>query len=250
MKINKWIFLFAMVLCLALVIVGTVFTLRDCSQQQKDKEVFEQLSVFIAEPIVSISDTASSEDPAPAEKPTIYSENPECIGWLSIEGTNLSYPVMHTPDEPTKYLNRNFYGEYSSAGVPFLDARCDLSNSDNLIFYGHRMKNGTMFSCLKKYIDKSFRDSHTTVKLQTADGVFYFEVFAVISTTKTDGWYCFTKAINSAEYDSMIDYAIENSLYDTGIKPEQGDRIISLSTCYGSGNDGRLIIVARELKQA
>ena len=48
----------------------------------------------------------------------------------------------------------------------------------------------------------------------------------------------------------MIDYAIENSLYDTGIKPEQGDRIISLSTCYGSGNDGRLIIVARELKQA
>lgn len=256
MKINKWIFLSAMVLCLALVVVGTVFTVRDCTQQRKDKEVFEQLSVFIPEVVVSETDlgssggTVSSGDVAPAEKPTIYSGNPECIGWLSIEGTNLSYPVMHTPDEPTKYLNRNYYGDYSSAGVPFLDARCDLSNSDNLIFYGHRMKNGTMFSCLKKYTDKSFRDSHSTVTLQTEDGVFNFEVFAVVSTDKVDRWYCFTNAVSAAEYDSMIDYAIDHSLYDTGIRPAQGDRIISLSTCYGSGKDGRLIVIARELKQS
>ncbi len=253
-KINKWVFLSAMVLCLALVTVGTVFTVRDCSEQRRDKKLFDQLSVFVPEPVVSDTDlgsdiiTVSSGDVKPAEKPTIYSGNPECIGWLSIEDTNLSYPVMHTPDDPTKYLNRNYYGDYSSAGVPFLDARCDLSNSDNLIFYGHRMKNGTMFSCLKKYIDQSFRDSHPTVTLQTADGVFYFEVFAVISTDKVDRWYCFTNAVSASEHEAMMDYAIESSLYDTGIRPEPGDRVISLSTCYGSGKDGRLIVIARELK--
>ena len=45
--------------------------------------------------------------------------NSECFGWISIAGTNINYPVMHTPDNSQKYLNKNFYGEYSLSGVPF-----------------------------------------------------------------------------------------------------------------------------------
>ena len=54
------------------------------------------------------------------------------FGWLCIPETDINYPVMHTPDNPEKYLRRNFQGEYSESGVPFLDSRCVL-DSDNLI---------------------------------------------------------------------------------------------------------------------
>lgn len=82
---------------------------------------------------------------------------------------------MHTPSDPQKYLRRNFYGKYSQSGVPFLDGRCDLQ-STNLIIYGHNMKNGTMFSDLKKYVDRDFLNAHRTVKFETEDGIRYFTV--------------------------------------------------------------------------
>ena len=176
----------------------------------------------------------------------LMAQNSDCIGWLRIEGTNLDYPVMLTPDEPLKYINKNFYGKKSSAGVPFLDGRCDLTNSDNLIFYGHRMKNGTMFSCLKKYTSKKYFDKHPTIEFTTSDGVHQFNIFAVITTTKTDSWYCFTKFVGEDEFKSVVNLALSKSLYDTGLRPEYGTRLISLSSCYGSGKNGRIIVIGME----
>ena len=141
------------------------------------------------------------------------------IGWLSIDGTNISYPVMHTPSAPQKYLRRNFYGKYSQSGVPFLDGRCDLQSS-NLIIYGHNMRNGTMFSDLKRYMDRDFLNAHRTVKFETADGVQTFIVTEALKTNTSDAWY-------------------------DRIAAEDGRQLI-LSTCYGSGKIGRLLIIAAE----
>ena len=126
---------------------------------------------------------------------------------------------MHTPSDPQKYLRRNFYGKYSQSGVLFLDGRCDLQSS-NLIIYGHNMRNGTMFSDLKKYVDREFLNAHRTVKFETADGIRYFTVTKVLRTDITDAWYY-------------------------RIAAEDGRQLI-LSTCYGSGKDGRLLIIAAE----
>ena len=98
----------------------------------------------------------------------LLSMNTECIGWLSIAGTNINYPVMHTPDNPQKYLHRSFYEEYSQSGVPFLDSRCN-SDSTNLIMYGHNMNNGTMFANLCNYTDFSYFTQHPTVILETKE---------------------------------------------------------------------------------
>ena len=95
---------------------------------------------------------------------------------------------MHTPSEPQKYLRRNFYGKYSQSGVPFLDGRCN-TQSTNLIIYGHNMKNGTMFSDLKRYADRDFLNAHRTVKFETADGVQTFTVTEVLKTNTSDAWY-------------------------------------------------------------
>ena len=125
---------------------------------------------------------------------------------------------MYTPSEPQKYLRRSFYGQYSQSGVPFLDGRCNLQ-STNLIIYGHNMKNGTMFSDLKRYVDRDFLNAHRTVKFETVDGIRYFTVTEVLRTDITDAWY-------------------------DRIAAGDGGRCLVLSTCYGSGKDGRLLIIA------
>lgn len=218
---NKPVLIFFCLLLSAAAVLAGVKIYSELREQQKEKEDFAVVSQ-IAEPAVTAAQTESEPTEQPAAERNIQAliaENADCIGWLSIDGTNISYPVMHTPSDPQKYLRRNFYGKYSQSGVPFLDGRCNLQNT-NLIIYGHNMRNGTMFSNLKKYVDRDFLNAHRTVKFETADGIRYFTVTKVLRTDITDAWY-------------------------DRITADDGRHLI-LSTCYGSGKDGRLLIIAAE----
>ena len=173
----------------------------------------------------------------------LISMNSECFGWISISGTNINYPVMHTPSNPQKYLNKNFYGEYSFSGTPFLDSRCS-ADSTNLVIYGHHMNNGTMFADLCNYTDYSYFSEHPTVVLETKDGVFAYSVFSVIKVKSDDDWYRFITTDLDKTYEKWISYSKTKSLYSTGITLVYGQQILTLSTCYGYNQDDRILVLA------
>ncbi len=220
----------SIILCLLLsaVLAVAVFKIvQTMNIQQKEKEDFQIIAELVETPPTSdeTSSTTATQENKKETKPTrniapVLNQNADCIGWIFIDGTNINYPVMHTPDNPQKYLRMSFEKKYSQSGVPFLDGRCSLQNG-NLIIYGHNMKNGTMFSDLKKYLDTAYREAHKTIEFQTADGVFLFEVTNVIRTNITDERY---NQINSTD-----------------------GRILALSTCYGSTKSDRLLIIAKEV---
>lgn len=228
---NKLALIFFCLLLSAAAVLSSVKIYSELKEQQKEKEDFAAVAEIAELPMTeapaeSVTNAETETSAEPTEQPAaehdiqaLIAENGDCIGWLSIDGTNISYPIMYTPSEPQKYLRRSFYGKYSQSGVPFLDGRCDIQNT-NLIIYGHNMKNGTMFSDLKKYLNTDFLNSHRTVRLETADGVFLFTVTEVRRTNTADPWY-------------------------DRIDAEDGRHLI-LSTCYGSGKDGRLLIIAEE----
>ena len=228
---NKLALIFFCLLLSAVAVLSGVNIYTELREQQKEKEDFAAVAEIAELPMTeapaeSVTDAETETSAEPTEQPAaehniqaLIAENADCIGWLSIDGTNISYPVMYTPSEPQKYLRRNFHGQYSQSGVPFLDGRCDIQNT-NFIIYGHNMKNGTMFADLKKYVDKDFLSAHRTVKFETADGIRYFTVTEILRTDITDAWY-------------------------DRITAEDGRQLI-LSTCYGSGKDGRLLIIAAE----
>lgn len=175
--------------------------------EYKENESFENLSKIVSEettvPTITFKNPKSlkvsdCDNDVQAEQPVYYttyyqphsvsdllSMNSECFGWISIAGTNINYPVMHTPSNPQKYLNKNFYGEYSYSGTPFLDSRCS-ADSTNLIIYGHHMNNGTMFADLCNYTDYSYFTEHPTVVLETKDGAFSYSVFSVMRVKSYD----------------------------------------------------------------
>ena len=228
---NKPVLIFFCLLLSAAAVLAGVNIYSELKERQKEKEDFAAVAEIAELPMTeapaeSVTDAETEPSAEPTEQPAaehniqaLIAENADCIGWLSIDGTNISYPIMHTPSDPQKYLRRNFYGKYSQSGVPFLDSRCNLQNT-NLIIYGHNMRNGTMFSNLKKYVDRDFLNAHRTVKFETADGIRYFTVTKVLRTDITDAWY-------------------------DRITADDGRHLI-LSTCYGSGKDGRLLIIAAE----
>ena len=228
---NKPALIFFCLLLSATAVLSGVNIYSELNEQQKEKDDFAAVAEIAELPMTEApAESVTDAETEPSAEPTeqlaaerniqaLIAENADCVGWLSVDGTNISYPVMHTPSDPQKYLRRNFYGKYSQSGVPFLDGRCDLQNS-NLIIYGHNMRNGTMFSDLKRYVDREFLNAHRTVKFETADGVQTFTVTEALKTNTSDTWY-------------------------KRIAAEDGRQLI-LSTCYGSGKDGRLLIIAAE----
>ena len=187
---------------------------------KKDNEGFDKLRVIALTPDntpLPVSTPLPQATPAPIHKLDIVSlieQNPDTAGWIYIEDTNVDYPVMHTPDDPQKYLHLSFDGEKSFSGVPFMDARC-TQDSHNLLMYGHKMKSGTMFADIVKYKEQAFRDQHPIIEWETVTGCLSYEVFAAAQIDKADKWFGFTDASSQAEYDQMVDYIVSASLYDT-----------------------------------
>lgn len=238
-----------MTVFLALVLVfSCVMIFGEVSKSEDEKQNFEKLSAEISAEIPESEGEDSEEEETFSKRnlAPLFEENPDCIGWVEIPGTAVNYPVMHTPEEPQKYLRLDFYGEYAMSGVPFLEGTRDLSDG-HIIIYGHNMKNGTMFSDLMKYTEKTFFDEHRIIEFETAEGLMLFEIFAVAVLRSTDGWYYFNNPENPDAFAEFHDYIRERSLYETGTEPAFGGKILTLSTCYEDSDDIRLIVAGSEI---
>lgn len=176
--------------------------------------------------------------------------NPDFGGWLAIEGTRINYPVMHTPEEPEKYLRKNFDGRYSMMGLPFLYAGCDWDASANLIVYGHNMQSGDIFAGLMQYLDEEYGKAHPLIQLDTPGDRRVYHVMAVIpfeiTAENENTYYQCSGMSDKEEFGAYVEFLKKNSVYDTGVTAAWGEQLLMLSTCsdYTTG-PGRLLVVGR-----
>lgn len=188
----------------------------------------------------------------------LYRENSDFMGWLTIGDTHIDYPVMYTPsskDGGEYYIHRNFDGEYSAAGLPFIDCNCQLeSPTDNVIIYGHNMNAGTMFHDLLKYEDQDFYEAHKTFTFDTIYGNGKYEVVAFFrgqilpEESKKFKYYEFVNAGSKEEFDQYVKNLKNMSIIDTGVEVSYGDKLITLSTCAYHVTDGRFVVVAKKVQ--
>ncbi len=177
---------------------------------------------------------------------TLLKENEDLVGWITMEGTQIDYPILQAEDN-IEYLTRNFYKDENRAGSIFMDYRNDIeSTGQNTILYGHRMKDGSMFEQLSKYQDEDFFKNHQTFQFDTLYESYEAEIFAVYATT-TDFNYIQTDFANDGEYEQLLARIKEESMYDTDVEVKASDQIITLSTCdyVLDENEGRLVVQAK-----
>src|SRR5699024_11536684 len=77
--------------------------------------------------------------------------NEDIVGWITINDTQIDYPVLQS-DDNLQYLDTNYDNKLSSAGSIFLDYSNHVEDFDrNVIVYGHRMKDVSMFQHVSNY---------------------------------------------------------------------------------------------------
>lgn len=203
------------------------------------------------EPVPEASDIPLTDNPYQES----FLANEDMAGWLQVPGTNIDYPIMWTPRDENYYLKRGFDGKSNSNGCLILDTdSCVDPLTTNLIIHGHNMRSGAMFGYLTKYEDPDYCREHSLITLYTEEVQRNYEVLAVFRSQvflKTDQvfkFYQFFQAGTEEEFQNFYQNIKELSLYDTGVTAEFGDRFITLSTCSYHVEQGRFVVVAKEIE--
>ncbi len=183
----------------------------------------------------------------------LYNSHKKLIGWLKIDDTNIDYPVMQTNNNEY-YLDHNINQEKDRNGALFLDKSCDVINrSTNLIIYGHHMKSGRMFGNLDDYKSEKYYKKHPIIQFDTIYEKGTYEIMYVFrSKVYNEGevvfkYYQFIDCYSEQEFESNMKEMAALSLYDTGVTAEYGDKLLTLSTCDSSLDDGRFVVVAKKV---
>ena len=206
-------------------------------------------SVDSTEPTDTV-DPEITEAKATFEKyKALYEQNEDIVGWISIEGTAVNYPVMQSVDRPDFYLKHGFDRQYSRYGVPYLDEACATDLSNNLVIYGHNMKNGTMFHDLLNYTSEQFRAEHPVICFDTLSRKGEYQVVLVFRFDTDNETFCYNEYtdMNEEEFVEFMEQCRQRQLYDTGISVSYGDELLTLSTCEYTYKNGRFVVVAKRI---
>ena len=222
--------------------------------RERDDAAYKELSKNQIEQYSITLDEKSGTPDVLAKYETLLNKNKSLIGWIKIDDTNIDYPVMQS-ESNDYYLDHNLNQEYDKNGSIFMDCACDvLKPSMNLILYGHHMQSGKMFGSLNKYEDEAYCKKHAYIEFDTIYEEGLYEVMYVFRThvfteeEVTFKYYQFTDATSESEFDSNM-LEMENlSLYDTGVRAQYGDRLLTLSTCDYQENNGRFVVVAKKIQ--
>lgn len=182
----------------------------------------------------------------------LYQLNNHIVGWISIPGTLINYPVMQTPDAMDYYLYRDFSREYSRHGCIYVREKCNvLEPSDNITIYGHRMGDGTMFNALHDYASEDFYKEHSQIQFNTLTGYHTYEIFSIFRISSGSNmdfpYHRYVDFESEDQFNQFLENCHSRSLYDTGVSATYGDKLITLSTCEYTRTNGRLVVVAKQI---
>lgn len=186
----------------------------------------------------------------------LQGQNPDIIGWLEIENTNINYPVLQGTDN-SYYMTHNYKKENSKNGSIFLDAKYNWNiPSNNFLIYGHNLENGMMFQELLKYEKESFYQEHPIIRFTTTEEDAKYEIVSVFksrvyykSEKNVFRYYYFINSQSEEKYNQFVKNAKNASIYSIDVTANYGDQLITLSTCSYHLEDGRFAIVGRKIEQ-
>lgn len=197
----------------------------------------------------------------------LLERNQDVVGYISIPDTDISYPVVQRKAEDGNeyYLDKNLDGEEAKAGTIFLDWRNyfdyvvngvqTYKNSQNLVIYGHQMKDGSMFAGLSQYKDiDGFYSEHPIIDLNSNYESYKYKIFAYFivdseddTETRFDCWNTLDFTSEEMFYE-FVNNAKKRSFTFNDVDVRYGDELLTLQTCDSMFTNARFFVMARRVR--
>ena len=177
--------------------------------------------------------------------------NPDTVGYLTI-GEIVDLPVVQRENDNEYYLTHAYSEEEAREGALFLDGANRLSD-ENLIIYGHNMRNGTMFGELSSFGKREFLLKNALVRFDTLYENALYVPFAMFeaSMDEDDGHYFDVRQIvfDETSFELFVLKLRGRSVFDVPVAVAYGDQLLTLVTCSYNDDDGRYIVALRKLRE-
>ena len=184
----------------------------------------------------------------------LQKKNRDIVAWLKIDGV-VTEAVVQRDNE--YYLTHNVLREKSVTGALFLDENCDLITvPTQTLVHGHNMKEGAMFGSLKRYKvnGASFYREHAYIDFNTLYEDARYVIFAVAEVDIRYGehnylpFWQYARFPDESSFTEYVNMARACSMYHCEVDVVPGDRLLTLSTCTGTDDNKRLVVIGRKLR--
>ena len=127
--------------------------------------------------------------------------------------------------------NKEIIGWLEIEGTSINYPVCQTTDNDYYLTHNYKKEESSSGSL---FLDKGFDLINSRVYYKTEQNVFRY--------------YYFVNAENEGEYNEFVNNAKKASIYNTGVTAKFGEQLLTLSTCEYSQEDGRFVIVAKEIE--
>ena len=199
--------------------------------------------------------TAAPELTERAKK--LLAQNPDTVGYITIDGTQVDNPVVQTADNEY-YLDHGFDGQEFRAGTVFMDCTDSFGAypdqwSENIVLYGHNMADNTMFGSLRQYRQNPsyYKEAPFITFSSNYADYTYVMVGLIITSGNADSdfnYWQMEELDDKTTFDSFMGSVNAKNMIDNPIDVQYGDSLLTLSTCYSDEDISRFVIVARRLR--
>lgn len=174
----------------------------------------------------------------------LKNRNSDTIAWISVDGTNINYPVVKT-DNNDFYLDHSFDKSYKKTGWIFMDYRNDNEMGNyNTIFYGHNLLNKTAFGSISNIFEENWvNNSNHTIIVLTDKMQYVYKIFSAYYIDP-EIYYLNNNFSSIAEYQTFLNTISSRNIININNSVSVDDKIITLSTCT-EDNKGRKVVHAK-----
>lgn len=229
-------------------------------QAELEAERLKNEVVIETEPVEETASEGSEGDSAaipegvyqkaynPIDFQSLAKVNPDLYAWIEIPDTKINYPIAQREGDDEFYLHHDMYQKDRFAGCIYTESANSKDFSDpNTLIYGHNMKNKSMFQNLHRYEDYTFFTENPYVYIYAPGWVRKYEVFAaytyddrhILNSFDFSDEKVYAQYLEDVQQGLSMDANLRKDLHVTS-----EDRIITLSTCVGTGGEYRYLVQA------
>jgi sortase B len=244
--VKKAILGIATAICVVTACVSAYFLIDYYREAKESEDAFERLR-----PNAGEADQIPSYSDALPSYMALKEQNGDFTGWLYIVQAGVNYPVMHTPKNQDYYLRRDFEKKYSEAGTLFAGAPSDpVRPTDVTVIYGHNMNSGAMFGKLDVLDRPEYLEKEGLIIFDTLESRSTYRLIG-LAKVKVDErghsdyeYYLYGDFADESDYTNFIENFNSREIAASGVTPVYGDKLLMLSTCEYSQENGRFVALA------
>lgn len=239
-KLKKGIRIFLIVVLLGIFSFVSYRLVSFYLDLHKNKEIHQNL----LKDVLIHGDTDDNEDSLEIDFDRLLEINNETKAWIRFNQNKVNYPVLQRKNN-VYYLYRAIDGSVNSAGSIFMDYRNNSFDDRNVVLYGHNMVDGTMFGSLEDVFKDGFFDTleNQYIEIILPGNIHLtYQIFSYYMIEKEE-YYITTSFNNDTNFDTFLQDMKKRSLKEFDVSLTTSDKILTLSTCHGSGGTTKRKVV-------